>query len=150
MDSSPPGSSVQGILQARILEWVAIPFSRGSSWPRDWTQVSCTAGRFFTIWATGMSGWMNEWASEWMSVYLYCLTYFTRCCCWPESPYWWRKVGGLLHWGSGQVACGEPLRHKLSLLGGRPTERKEEIRESAIHTIADPLIHLLIYSWGQM
>ena len=41
-----------GILQARILEWVAMPFSRGSSQPRDQTQVSCTAGRFFTIWAT--------------------------------------------------------------------------------------------------
>ena len=40
------------ILQARILEWVAFPFSRGSSQPRDWTQVSCIAGRFFTSWAT--------------------------------------------------------------------------------------------------
>ena len=48
MDCSPPGSSVHGVLQARILEWVAIPFSRGSSQPRDRTQVSCTAGRFFT------------------------------------------------------------------------------------------------------
>ena len=50
MDCSPPGSSVHGILQARILEWIAIPFSRGSFWPRDWTCVSwgcCTAGRFF-------------------------------------------------------------------------------------------------------
>ena len=44
--------SVHGILQARILEWVAIPFSRGFSWPRDRTQVSSIAGRFFTIWAT--------------------------------------------------------------------------------------------------
>ena len=52
MDCSLPGSSVHGILQARILEWVAIPFFRGSSWPRDRTQVSCTAGRFFTAWAT--------------------------------------------------------------------------------------------------
>ena len=47
-----PGSSVPGILQARILEWVAMPFSRGSSWHRDQTWVSCIAGRFFTIWAT--------------------------------------------------------------------------------------------------
>ena len=47
VDCSPPGSSVHGILQARILEWVAIPFSRGSSWPRDWTRLSHTAGRFF-------------------------------------------------------------------------------------------------------
>ena len=45
MDCSPPGSSVGGILQARILECVAMPFSRGSSWPRDGTLVSCTAGR---------------------------------------------------------------------------------------------------------
>ena len=51
MDCSPPGSSVHGILQTRILEWVTIPFSRGSSQPRDQTWVSCTAGRFFTIWA---------------------------------------------------------------------------------------------------
>ena len=43
MDCSPPGSSVCGILQARILEWVAIPFSRGSSQARDWTRVSCPA-----------------------------------------------------------------------------------------------------------
>ena len=52
MDYSLPGSSVCGISQARILEWVAISFSRVSSWPRDWTQVSCIAGRLFTIWAT--------------------------------------------------------------------------------------------------
>ena len=49
-DCSLPGSSVHGILQARILEWVAISFSRGSSQPRDKTQVSCIAGSFFTIW----------------------------------------------------------------------------------------------------
>ena len=55
-DCSLPGSSVHGILQARILEWVAIPFSRGPSQPRDWTQVSCIAGKFFTIWATGETG----------------------------------------------------------------------------------------------
>ena len=52
MDCSPPGSSVHEILQARILEWVAVPLSRGSSPPRDWTQVSSIAGRLFTIWAT--------------------------------------------------------------------------------------------------
>ena len=51
LDYSPPGSSVHEILQARILERVAIPFSKGSSQPRDWTYVSCLAGRFFTIWA---------------------------------------------------------------------------------------------------
>ena len=49
MDCSTPGSSVHVILQARILEWVAILFSRGSSQPRNRTPVSCIAGRFFTI-----------------------------------------------------------------------------------------------------
>ena len=52
MDYSPPGSSVHGILQTRILEWVAISFTRRSSWPRDWTQLSCIAGRLFTVWTT--------------------------------------------------------------------------------------------------
>ena len=47
MDYSPSDPSVHGILQARILEWVAIPFFRGSSWPKDRTQVSHPAGRFF-------------------------------------------------------------------------------------------------------
>ena len=51
MDCNPPGSSNNGILQARILEWVSISFSRGSSWPRNRTQVSCIAGRLFTDWA---------------------------------------------------------------------------------------------------
>ena len=52
MDCSPPSFSVHGILQARILEWVATPFSWGSSQLRDQTWVSCIAGGFFTFWAT--------------------------------------------------------------------------------------------------
>ena len=56
MDCSPPGSSVQGILQARTVEWVAIPFSRGSSWSSDRTWASSIVGRFFTIWATSGAG----------------------------------------------------------------------------------------------
>ena len=51
-DKWPMDYTVHGFLQAGILEWVAIPFSRRSSQPRDWTQVSCIAGRFFTSWAT--------------------------------------------------------------------------------------------------
>ena len=60
-DSAIPWTAAQQaplsirILQARILEWVAIPFSRGSSQHRDWTQVSCTPGRSFTVWATRAS-----------------------------------------------------------------------------------------------
>ena len=52
MDWSPPGSSVHEILQERMLEWVAIPFPRGSSLFRGWTWVFCIAGRFLTVWAT--------------------------------------------------------------------------------------------------
>ena len=64
MDCSLPGSSVHGISQARILEWVAISFSRGSSWSRDQIWVYCLAGGFFTIEPTGKpstscSGWSN-------------------------------------------------------------------------------------------
>ena len=50
-DCSPPGSSVHGILQARTLEWVVVPFSWGSSQPRDQSRVSCTAGRRFAFFA---------------------------------------------------------------------------------------------------
>ena len=52
MDCSLPGFSVHGIFQARVPEWVAFSFSRGSSWPRDQTQVFCIEGRSFTLWAT--------------------------------------------------------------------------------------------------
>ena len=53
MDCSLPGSSVHGILQARILEWVAIPFCGGSSRPKDWNRVSCNAGRFLPFESPG-------------------------------------------------------------------------------------------------
>ena len=52
VDGSLPGSSIHRIFQARVLEWVAISFSRGSSQPRDWTRVSHIVGRRFTVWAT--------------------------------------------------------------------------------------------------
>ena len=58
LDINPPDSSTHEILQARILEWVAMLSSRGSSQPREWTWVSCIAGRFFLIWATGET---NPW-----------------------------------------------------------------------------------------
>ena len=58
---NPMDYIVHGILQARILEWVSVPFSRGSSQARDRTQVSCTAGKFFTSWAT------RKWSCSAMS-----------------------------------------------------------------------------------
>ena len=59
MHCSLPASSLHGILQVRILEWVAISFSRGSSWPRDLTRVSCIAGRCFNLWATREAQYMG-------------------------------------------------------------------------------------------
>ena len=65
VDYSLSGSSIHGILQARILEWVAISFSRGSSQPRDQTRVSRTAGRCFTVWAT------RYCHAAWQKLYMY-------------------------------------------------------------------------------
>ena len=59
----PMDYTVHGILQARMLEWVAFPFARGSSQPRDRTQVSLIAGRFFTSWATKGSPRILEWVA---------------------------------------------------------------------------------------
>ena len=53
LDCSPPGFSVQGIVEARVLEWVAISFSRGSSQPKDWNSISCTGRQILYHWATG-------------------------------------------------------------------------------------------------
>ena len=75
MDCSLPGFSVHGVFQARVVEWVAIYFTRASSWPRDRTQVSCIAGRCFTFWATreaqlslkslsSFSLWLHFWPSS--------------------------------------------------------------------------------------
>ena len=64
MDCSLPGSSIHGIFQARVLEWVAISFSRGSSQPEDRTQVSHIAGRRFAVWATRESLFLStDWNS---------------------------------------------------------------------------------------
>ena len=62
MDCSPAGSSVHGILQARMLEWVAISFSRETSWPRDWTCVSCFSRRVLYYWTTRKAHMMLQWS----------------------------------------------------------------------------------------
>ena len=67
-DYSLPGFSVRGILQARILEWVAITFSKGSSWCRNWTRVSCIAGRFFTDWKILYQ--LLMWCITWIDLYI--------------------------------------------------------------------------------
>ena len=74
MDYSLPDSSLHEILQARVLECVAIPFSRGSSQPRDGTWVSCIAGDFFTIWAISET-FMKILISmmDWVVVFMFAL-----------------------------------------------------------------------------
>ena len=71
MDCSPPGSSVHGTLQAKTLQWVAMPSSRGSSQSGDQTQVSCLADGFFTIWATREA----QTVAHWICCGLWGLTY---------------------------------------------------------------------------
>ena len=90
-DCSPPGSSVHGISQARILGWVAIAFSRGSSQPRDQTQVSCTAGRFSTLWATWevLSLGLGK---EWVTGFKLCFGSSPPCCPWGKLGC--KAVGG--------------------------------------------------------
>ena len=70
---APQAPLSMGILQARILEWVAIPFSRGTSQPRDRTQVSCIAGKFFTICAT------RVWTRTQLPVWCSRITHWRRC-----------------------------------------------------------------------
>ena len=65
-----PGSSIPGIFQARVLEWVAISFSRGSSQPRDQTRFSHIVGRCFTVWATReVNNGQTYYLSDWITVY---------------------------------------------------------------------------------
>ena len=76
MDYSPPGSSFHGILQARILEWLAILFSRASSWSRDPIWVFCIAAGFFTNWAirealyNNSSSYRSSYIIQWIFFYL--------------------------------------------------------------------------------
>ena len=84
VDCSLPGFSVHGILQARTLEWVAVYFSRGFSKPRDWTQVSCLAGRLFTISATREA---RVYLYTWSTYVVIILNQVLFCVLWKLSVY---------------------------------------------------------------
>ena len=87
MDHSPPGSSVLGILQARILEWVAMSFSRGSSQPRDWSWALHIAGRLFTIWAA-REALSNCWEC-YLEIFHYLAALSLSCGTWTlQSSLW--------------------------------------------------------------
>ena len=124
MDYSPPGSSVHGLLQARILEWVAIPFSRGFSRPRDQTRISwdsCTAGRFFTIWTRyvkccrvkqGLPWWLRG-----QSVCLQCRR--------PTFDPWVGKIPWRRKWQPTPVFLPGEVHGQRSLVGHSPWGHKE-------------------------
>ena len=79
MGCSLPGFSIHGIFQARVLEWLAISFSRGSSRPRDWTQVSRIGGRRFNLWATRKahgSKWVKSLSRVWLCATPWTVAYY--------------------------------------------------------------------------
>ena len=84
MDCRLPGSSVQRIFQATVLEWIAISFSRGSSWPRDWTQVSYIVDTRFTVWATREV--IHSFNSACVDIYVLSKYEYARTC---VSRKWW-------------------------------------------------------------
>ena len=86
MNCSPQSASVHGISQARILDWVAISFSRGSSWSRDQTRVSCIAGRFFTTEPPGKYIYVFFFPDTTERVYIYLyLSIYLSIYIWSES-----------------------------------------------------------------
>ena len=100
MDSSLPGSSAHGILQTRILEWVAISFPRGSSWPRDQICISYTASRFFANEPPGKS--IDPSMCTWRGAYFH----------WPLVKYCKSPNQALpsIHCGSaGVTSCSQPV-----------------------------------------
>ena len=113
-DCNPPGSPIHGILQARILECIAIPFSRVSSWPRDPTLVSLTIGRFFTIWATREAQAFYTCFCC-CSVAKLCLTLGDPMDCskpgLPDPHHLWEFAQIHVHWVSVAIQTSHPLTH---------------------------------------
>ena len=108
-DRSLSGSSLYGISQARIMEWGAISFSRGSSQPRNWTRVSCIAGKCFTLWATREQNHDCLWKTNQYDLFSSCTTNL-KCMplryvqgCWTLIG-WGLLVGLSIPMGSGSAA----------------------------------------------
>ena len=137
MDCNPPGSSVHGILQSRILEWVAIPFSRGSSWPRDLTELFYIAGIFFNFWVTRETPLTALFRYHWYIIASQIYNWYIiassgkepTCQCkrpkrcwfnpWVEKILWRRK------WQSTPVFLPGKTHGQSSLMGYSPQGRKE-------------------------
>ena len=155
MDCSPLCSSVHGILQARVLEWVAISFSMGSSWPRDRTRVSCTVGRRFTLWARESNSASCR-SHSWSELGPHCLALphpkYTTLCYGTQVPvslaHWSQIVQNLGVWSRERfiakakaridVRCPKDLT--LQSLSGKTVMEKG-------HRLLDQLLDLLIVWW---
>ena len=136
-DCSPPGSLVHGILQARILGWVAISFFGVFSWPRDWTRVSCLGRQILYLWATEEARWLIIRVTCIFWIWALCQMCFAKISqtvdfLWASFPVFWR--GNILNpddvdfhkirkkWlcppilgdGQGSLACCSPWGHKES------------------------------------
>ena len=108
MNCNSPSSSVHGIFQARIMGWVDIPFSRGSSQPKDWTHISCIAGRFFTIWDTREA--LRFWYYQ-MTLWEKAMTPHSSTLAWKIL--WMEEPGGLQSMGSLRVRHDWATSHSL-------------------------------------
>ena len=138
MDCSPPGSSVHGILQQRTPEWVAIPFSRVSSRPRDWVWVSHIAGRFFVVWAIRTTLWVVD--------------YFFL----SDAHYSWKCFVGVL-WGlRGRcLPLGRTCACSVQALGGTLSLGPLEIKSSKLEKArvgwfeGTALKHVYYHMWNR-
>ena len=133
MECSPPGFSVHGISQARTPEWVAIPFSKGSSWPRDQIQVSCIASRFFAIWVT--RGFLREKKMVTMKFW--------------EEVCGWTSKSGQKTW-----KCGYPIKHLVYAHQSMPSAEDDFNNQDGRITILWTPVrlsfpgHLVITQWA--
>ena len=125
VDCSLSGSSIRGIFQAGVLEWVAISFSRGSSWPRGETQVSRIAGRCFTLWATREALWVLEWVAYPFSNGSSQSRDWTHCCNRPGFNPWIEKIHWRRKWQPTPVFLPGEFHGQRSLVGYSPWGHKE-------------------------
>ena len=129
MDCSLPRSSIQGNFQARVLEWVAISFSRGSSRARDRTRVSCIAGRRFTIGAArevkvDLSAILDPFDFNRFMLYPWAMSFFQQLCPGPSllfhalflSPVQPHNVASTIIWKDNQLALGREILYDIQSL----------------------------------
>ena len=139
---SPPGFSVYGILQARILEWVAISCSKGSSWPRDWTHVSCIAEGFFTHWATWEAAqYLHTFLNlRFILLFKYLHDLTQVCNSQLEISFHSLPLNHILHFSSVSQSCPtfyDPMNHSMR---GLPVHHQlPEFTQTHVHCVGDAI-----------